>query len=215
MNEFTVINFIILAILMTVIAAYLSLRRQKNVMMDEISRLSLRLAEMEMKVKALPPLQEEEASDGEEGYDELSGETPQARLEEPDVTDDDKASSPDSDTPDLSAMTDEELFAYLSKTIKDDELFRNPDLNRTAVMKRFSLSAVRIGKAFARGGGMGLPEFVRNCRLDYACRLMVEQPEMPFNEVGSQSGYTRTTTFYHDFKARFGMPPAEYREREK
>jgi len=33
-------------------------------------------------------------------------------------------------------------------------------------------------------------------------------------EVGNQSGYQRTTTFYHDFKARFGMPPAEYREQE-
>jgi AraC-like DNA-binding protein len=38
--------------------------------------------------------------------------------------------------------------------------------------------------------------------------------EMSFTEVGNQSGYQRTTTFYHDFKARFGMPPAEYREQE-
>ena len=114
----------------------------------------------------------------------------------------------------LSAMTNEELFAFLSKTIKEEEMFRSSDLNRNAVMKRFSLSAARIGNAFMRGGGMGLPEFVRNCRLDYACRLMVEQPEMPFTEVGSQSGYQRTTTFYHDFRDRIGMPPAEYRKKE-
>ena len=81
-------------------------------------------------------------------------------------------------------------------------------------MEQFSLSAARIGGAFVRGGGMGLPEFVRNCRLDYACRLMVERPELSFTEVGEAAGFTRTTTFYHDFKARFGMPPAEYRAQQ-
>ena len=98
--------------------------------------------------------------------------------------------------------------------IRDEEMFRLPYLNRRMVMDRFLLSAVRIGNAFSRGGGMNLPEFVCNCRRDYACRLMVEHPKMPLTKVGYRSGYQRTTTFYHDFKARFGMPPAVYREQE-
>ena len=85
---------------------------------------------------------------------------------------------------------------------------------RDAVMQHFSLSAARVGAAFAQGGGQSLPEFVRNCCLDHACRLMVEHPTMSFVEVGEASGYQRATTFYHDFKARFGMTPAEYREKK-
>ena len=115
---------------------------------------------------------------------------------------------------DLSAMTDEELFQYITKFIKEQELYRWPDCNRAAVMHHFSLSAARVGAAFTKGGGQSLPEFVRNCRLDHACRLMVEHPTMSFVEVGEASGYQRTTTFYHDFKARFDMAPAEYREKE-
>ena len=113
---------------------------------------------------------------------------------------------------DLSAMTDEELFQYITKVIREQELYRWPDFNRSAVMHHFSLSAARVGAAFAKGGGQSLPEFVRNCRLDHACRLMVERPTMSFVEVGEASGFQRTTTFYHDFKARFGMAPAEYRK---
>ena len=113
---------------------------------------------------------------------------------------------------DLNAMTDEELFQYITKVIREQELYRWPDFNRAGVMHHFSLSAVRVGAAFAQGGGQSLPEFVRNCRLDYACRLMVERPSMSFVEVGEASGFQRTTTFYHDFKARFGMAPAEYRK---
>ena len=113
---------------------------------------------------------------------------------------------------DLSGMTDEELFQYFTKVIKEQELYRWPDFNRAAVMQHFSLSAARVGAVFAQGGGQSLPEFVRNCRLDHACRLMVEQPTMSFVKVGNASGYQRTTTFYHDFKARFGMTSAEYRK---
>ena len=111
----------------------------------------------------------------------------------------------------LSGMTDEELFQHITKVIKEQELYRWADFNRSAVMHHFSLSAARVGAAFAQGGGQSLPEFVRNCRLDYACRLMVEQPTMSFVEVSDASGFQRTTTFYHDFKTRFGMAPAEYR----
>lgn len=113
---------------------------------------------------------------------------------------------------DLSGMSDEELFQYITEVIKEQELYRWADFNRSAVMRHFSLSAARVGSAFAQGGGQSLPEFVRNCRLDHACRLMVERPTMSFVDVGSASGYQRTTTFYHDFKARFGMTPAEYRK---
>ena len=113
---------------------------------------------------------------------------------------------------DLSKMTDEELFQHITKVIKEQELYRWPDFNRSAVMQHFSLSATRVGAAFAQGGGQSLPEFVRNCRLNHACRLMVERPTMSFVEVGEASGYQRTTTFYHDFKARFAVAPAEYRK---
>ena len=113
---------------------------------------------------------------------------------------------------DLSGMTDEELFQYITKVIREQELYRWHDFNRAAVMQHFSLSAARVGAAFAQGGGQSLPEFVRNCRLDHACRLMMEHPRMSFVEVSNDSGYQRTTTFYHDFKARFGMAPAEYRQ---
>ena len=109
-------------------------------------------------------------------------------------------------------MTDEKLFLYITKVIKEQELYRWPDFNRAAVMHHFSLSAARVGAAFAQGGGQSLPEFVRNCRLDYACSLIVEHPQMSFVEVGESSGFQHTTTFYHDFKARFGMAPAEYRK---
>ena len=179
----TVINIVIVAVLVTAVAVYLFMRRQKDAVQDEMNRLTLRLTEMELKMEAERTIN-----------NMLLASTGSSAV--------------------VAGVATMGETGSAGEVIRDEELFRWPDFNRAAAMEQFSLSAARIGGAFMRGGGMGMPEFVRNCRLDYACRLMVEQPELSFTEVGEASGYQRTTTFYHDFKARFGMPPAEYRAQQ-
>lgn len=209
------IIIIIVAAIMTAVIVYLSLRRQKKAVVDEVSRLQLRLKEMEMKIEAESRKSSPHPLPTKSDGGAKMCPSPDEPTLSGDAGEEVSVHHPHKEESRVNLMTDEELFCYLSKTIKDEEMFLWPDLNRKTIMDHFAVSAVRIGNAFSRGGGMGLPEFVRNCRLDYACRLMMDHPKMPFTEVGRQSGYHRTTTFYHDFKARFGMPPAEYRERKK
>ena len=197
MEYILIITGLVLIALGATLAIAYSLRKQRDAAMRDVAAIAQRLTDIEKK------LEREEKNMGRHeggetgmpedvGAHQTSGET---RIQE-----------------DLSGMSDEELFHYLTKAIKEQELYRWHDFNRSAVMQHFSLSAARVGAAFAQGGGQSLPEYVRKCRLDHACRLMVEQPTMSFVEVGDTSGYQRTTTFYHDFKARFGMAPAEYRK---
>ena len=181
---------IVLVALGATLAIAFSLHKQRDAAIREVAMIAQRLTDIERKLDR----------------EDKNVKTSESRNVEISV-------SQDTEIPqDLGGMTDEELFHYITKVIKDQELYRWPDFNRSAVMQHFSLSAARVGAAFAQGGGQSLPEFVRNCRLDYACRLMVEHPTKSFVEVGEASGYQRTTTFYHDFKARFGMAPAEYRK---
>ena len=189
-----VIIFAILVVSVTLIGAFLSLRRQEKVILHELMKISTHLMELEIHMAAL------QSNHNLNNHAEQSHNPVGATDQHEHV--------------DLSSMDDAALFDHLSKVIKDEQMFRWPVFNRAAVIEHFTLSAARVGSAFAKGGGMGLPEFVRNCRLDFACRLMVERPELSFVEVGESSGYQRTTTFYHDFKARFGMTPAEYRAKE-
>ena len=48
----TVINIVIVAVLVTAVAVYLFMRRQKDAVQDEMNRLTLRLTEMELKMEA-------------------------------------------------------------------------------------------------------------------------------------------------------------------
>ncbi len=50
MEQMIIINVVIVAVLVTAVIVYLTLRRQKDAVQDEVNRLTLRLTEMEMKM---------------------------------------------------------------------------------------------------------------------------------------------------------------------
>ena len=187
MLHIIVISIVILVLIGAIVRVFLTMSRQKVAVQDEVERLQMRLEEMEMRLEA-------QHAGSSTKPQTTSHATKTKKI-------------------DVTSMSNTELYHYMSQVIRREELFRWPDFNRSAAMEHFSLSAARVGAAFAQGGGQTLPEFVRNCRLDYASRLIVEKPELSYVKIGKAAGFQHTTTFYHDFKARYGMTPAEYRTR--
>ena len=99
--------------------AYL-LRQQRDAAMQDVTTIAQRLKDIEMMLEREPRASREE--------DEETPSTPQE---------------------DLSAMSNEELFQYLTTFIREHKLYLWSDLNRAAVMQHFSLSAARVGAAVA------------------------------------------------------------------
>ncbi len=108
-------------------------------------------------------------------------------------------------------LSDLELFNELTSIIRDRKLFLTQKFGRNEVVEIFGLTNRRIGAAFSLGG-TSLPEFIRECRLEYAQHLMNEHPELSLADVASSSGFSYTTTFCADFKNKFGMSPTQYRQ---
>ena len=91
-------------------------------------------------------------------------------------------------------------------------MYLNPNFERQTLIDRTGLSKERIGAAFAQGSDHErLTTLVREMRLDYAVRLMNEQPELTVEQVSQASGFTNADTFTRNFKAKFGMTPTAYR----
>lgn len=115
------------------------------------------------------------------------------------------------ETPNYSSLSDAELFAYLRSLIESEQLFLNPNFERQTLIDRTGLSKERIGAAFAQGSEHErLTTLIRELRLDYAVRLMNEQPMLTVEQVCQASGFTRADTFTRNFKAKFGMTPSAY-----
>ena len=115
-------------------------------------------------------------------------------------------------TSNLSDLSDVELFAYLRDLIEREQLFLNPNFERQTLITLTGLSKERIGAAFAQGSGHGrLTTLVTELRLDYAVRLMNEQPDLSVEKVCQASGFISADTFTRNFRAKFGMTPSAYR----
>ena len=116
------------------------------------------------------------------------------------------------DSVNLDSLTNEELFQYIREAVMRDELFLDPTLNRQKLTERFSLPKERIGAAFAQGSPFkSVTEFINDCRLPYAAKLLTERPDLSIAEVAEASGFSRAATFIDNFKKRFALTPNQYR----
>ena len=104
------------------------------------------------------------------------------------------------------------LFQYIRETVMRDELFLDPTINRQKLTERFSLPKERVGAAFAQGSPFkSVTEFINDCRLPYAAKLLTEHPDLSIAEVAEASGFSRAATFIDNFKKRFTLTPTQYR----
>ena len=113
----------------------------------------------------------------------------------------------------LTELTDEQLFLCLRDLIENEQLFLKPDFGRQTLIEHTGLSKERIGAAFAQGSdSVSLPAYVRELRLDYAVRLMNDQPDIAVELVSQASGFANADTFTRNFRAKYGMTPTTYKQ---
>ena len=112
-------------------------------------------------------------------------------------------------TQDVDKLNDEQLFDYLSDVIRSEELFLNPNFSRQLLIDRFHVNERRIGAAFSCCEG--LPDFIRDLRLEYACQLITDNPEMSIGDVATASGFSNLTVFGRDFKRKYEVTPTYFR----
>ena len=119
----------------------------------------------------------------------------------------------ESDLLSLDDISNDELFRRLRHAIKREHLYLDPSLDRQKIMDIFQLSRHRVGAAFAQGSEFAsLSDFIRDCRLEYSCNLLVTRPDLSIKEVAAKSGFNYASNYSSDFKNRYTMTPSNYRE---
>ena len=109
------------------------------------------------------------------------------------------------------ALAEELLYEQVTSAIVDEKLYLKPGFGRSDIVERFHISSHRAGMMFSKRN-TSIPEFVRNCRLGHACELMKESPLTNLADIAAASGFIHLSTFIRDFKDRFRMTPARFRE---
>lgn len=109
---------------------------------------------------------------------------------------------------------EEQLYQQVTAAIVEEQLFLKPGFGRANIVERFGISAHRAGMIFSKHQ-TSIPEFVRNCRLDYACQQMKDDPLTNLSDIAAASGFNYVSSFMRDFKDRYGVTPARFREMQQ
>ena len=107
-------------------------------------------------------------------------------------------------------LSDAELFKQLAEVIRREQLFTNPNFGRQTLVERFHLTERRIGSVFSYGGS--LPDFIRELRIQHACQLLSDHPEMNISDVATASGFSSLSVFSREFKRKLEVTPTYFRD---
>ena len=111
-------------------------------------------------------------------------------------------------------VAEERLYKHITSTIVKERLYLKPGFGRSDIVERFGISAHRAGMIFSKRQ-TSIPEFVRNCRLDHACQQMKDDPLTNLSDIAAASGFNYVSSFMRDFKDRYGVTPARFREMQQ
>lgn len=88
-------------------------------------------------------------------------------------------------------------------------LFLEPNLTRETLCLRLSIGRTYLSM-YLNSRGLNFYQYINSLRVEYAIKLMRDNPHMPINEVCKLSGFRSQTTFRKVFQEVMGCLPSEF-----
>jgi AraC-like DNA-binding protein len=87
----------------------------------------------------------------------------------------------------------------LDRLMQDKKIFLESDLRLEQVSRELRTNRTYLLRALNEGKGMTFKEYINNLRIEYAERLMEENPSLTKTEVATMSGYNSLSSFYRNY----------------
>ena len=93
------------------------------------------------------------------------------------------------------------------------EMHYEQDIALEQVAEYISINPSYLSYIFKKETGSTFLQYLTNIRLQKACRLMTDNPELSLDDVAAKTGYHSTSYFHKIFRSRFGMSPRQWLQR--
>ncbi len=104
------------------------------------------------------------------------------------------------------------LFERVEHEIISKELFLRPELSRDELMKLLRISKNKFAPLFKLNTGLKYSQYINKLRMEYAAKLLQEQPDYSMDAIAQSCGILSGSTFYRLFNENYGMTPLDYRK---
>ena len=106
----------------------------------------------------------------------------------------------------------QDLFREIDNAIRSERLYANTSLQRQDILDRWNLRRQTLNDLMSvYADGDSCPSYINKIRLDEAVEMLRESPSLTIGDIAESVGFTMAN-FRIQFKQRYGMTPAEFRE---
>jgi AraC-like DNA-binding protein len=112
-------------------------------------------------------------------------------------------------------ISDEEAqmrLASLEKLMKEQKLFKNPNLKLQDLAADMNLSVHQLSQFLNDHLGKNFTHFINEYRIQEACNLLENDSLLSIEGIGDEVGFNSKSTFFSTFKKLKGVTPATYKQ---
>lgn len=117
------------------------------------------------------------------------------------------AEAEDGDT----SETDEQLMQDICQIMEQQQLFLDSGLKISDIADRLNTNRTYVSNSIKNCRGCSFTQFVNGYRVDYAKKLLQQNPNAKLSEVWTSSGFSTESSFFRAFKNHCGMTPNEWK----
>ena len=126
--------------------------------------------------------------------------------------DHDDFTSPEADSSDSFSSKIPEYALIIKDWFENEKPYLSHNFKLTDVAAVVPLNRTYLSRVFNEGLGHSFGDMVREHRIDEACRLLVEKPDMSIADIAEQCGFASHSTFHRSFVGmRGGLTPGDFR----
>lgn len=103
------------------------------------------------------------------------------------------------------------LYQDIIKLLRQEELFRLPDLTLSEVAQRIGTNRRYVSEAINLCAKMNFSTLLNTYRVEYACEQIISSVQpISMKQLMTQCGYKSQSTFYRSFRTITGITPKEF-----
>ena len=106
---------------------------------------------------------------------------------------------------------DRELFLRIDKTIREGQLFLQPDFTRDTLCQMLNINKTQCSSVIKAYANSSFPTYVNRLRLNHAIELMKLHPNYSIEAIANECGMERAH-FHRRFIEEFGITPSEFKK---
>ena len=104
-----------------------------------------------------------------------------------------------------------ELSSWIDDEIAKDKLYRKPDMSVSELAAELGISERCLKRSINNAYNKTVSEYLNDRRVQAACRLLRDKPDMTLDEICFEAGFASSKTFQTTFISTMGQTPEQYR----